>query len=164
MLSRNIFRSLPRTTSRIASFSTRTSTLRPTFRQALASSAQPRLPVLRAAFSTSSIRKDDIGQELAVKLQSEISLERENEDNQADSDSNVQQFLAQNDFWTRSESATNNEVLLTRTYDDETITVGFKVVDFNATVMPGEEPREEKMRASKQRPFEDLKGCGVSDC
>ena|ERR1700761_1886541 len=119
---RALARWAPRTTSRIASYSTRTST-RPAIQSCLRPhviSAQ-RFQPLRAAFNTTAARSDDIGQELAAKLNSEISIEQENDASTTDSDSNVQQFLEQNSYWQVEDKEGLQDVVLRRTYDDEQI-------------------------------------------
>jgi len=79
-----------------------------------------------------------------VKLESEIRLEEENSDAQADSDANVQQFLEQNSEWSLKATEGQQDVVLSRQYDDETITVSFSIVDFNtaAVGMEGEDADE----------------------
>jgi hypothetical protein len=77
MLSLRAFsRALPRSTTRIASYSTRTA-LRPSFRAPFRYNAisSIRSQPLRAAFSTTVSRFDETGQELGAKLEKEIEIE-----------------------------------------------------------------------------------------
>lgn len=83
------------------------------------------------SFSTTFTRRDDASQELAAKLQAEIDLESEDNANPADSDGNIELFKTQNPDWTIEDTQGEQDVLLTRKYDDETITVSFSVADFN---------------------------------
>ena len=120
MLSRAVFRSLPRSTSRIASYSTRAA-FKPTLQSSLRQNAaiSSRLQPLRAAFSVSSRRRDDIGQELSAKLDSEIALESDNSESQHDSDGNIKNFLEQNDHWEITAPDGQAEVVLKRNYDGQ---------------------------------------------
>lgn len=102
-----------------------------------------RLLPLRSLFSTTSGRFDDASQELSAKLDNEIALEGENTESQADSDSNVKGFLEQNDFWTLNAPEGEQEVTLTRQYDDETITVHFSIADYSTGSVLGEEESDE---------------------
>ena len=54
-------------------------------------------------------------------VNSEISIEQENDGQTTDSDSNVQQFLDQNSYWEVEDKEGEQQVTLKRTYDDETI-------------------------------------------
>lgn len=138
MLSRTLLRPLPRTSARIAQcpYSTRSlvnSALRSSIRQQTPRTAQW---ISRATFSSSSRHFDNVSQELAVKLTNEIALEEENTEAQADSDASVKRFLGENDFWSLEAPEGSQDVLLRRQYDDELITVGFSIVDFNSTAIP----------------------------
>ena len=85
----------------------------------------------------------DVSQELSAKLESEIQLESDNSDAQHDSDTNVQRFLTENPDWTLEAPEGQQDVVLKREYDDETITLNFSIVDFNtASVFPDEEADE----------------------
>ena len=133
-----------RSTFRIASYSTRTNTLRPAFQSTLCRNTTPKLSPrhLRAAFSTTTRRLDDAAQELGAKLQSEIQLEAENTESSADSDGNVKAFLDQND-WQVTDRDGEQDIILHRKYDDEDITVSFSIADFNTpSVMPEDEADE----------------------
>ena len=134
MLSRAVFRVLPRTTSRLASFTTRTA-FKPAFQLPLRQNASLIQSASRAAFTTTTVRQDSVSQELAVKLENEIRLEEENADAQHDSDAGVNEFLAKNDFWTLTADEGQQDVVLSRSYDDEIITVSFSIVDFNGSAM-----------------------------
>ncbi|KAK5110240.1 hypothetical protein LTR85_001299 [Meristemomyces frigidus] len=133
-------RAAPRTTTRIASYSTRT-TLRPAVQTAFRS----RAPQLPRCFTTSLPRFDDASQELAAKLNQEIQLESEENSTPADSDSNIDTFKSQNQHWDIIDEPGVQEVQLKRTYDDEQITVSFSIVDFNTPMMENEEADEAMM-------------------
>ena len=118
MLSRTLLRSLPRAAPRLASYSTRTAfrpAVQPSLRYTVASTQ--RLQPLKVAFSTSAARRDDIGQELGAKLDSEIAIESDNETTQHDSDNNIQIFQKENDFWDINDTAGDQEIVLKRSYD-----------------------------------------------
>ncbi|KAK4891444.1 Mitochondrial acidic protein mam33 [Elasticomyces elasticus] len=134
MLSLRTFaRAAPRTTARIASYSTRTS-----FRPASLQTPAFRLPTstqLPRCFSTTFPRFDDAALELAAKLNQEVLLEKEENSTPADSNENIKNFLGQNDHWNLVDLPDNQEVQLTRKYEDEDITVSFSIVDFNTPMM-----------------------------
>ncbi|KAK4556460.1 Mitochondrial acidic protein mam33 [Recurvomyces mirabilis] len=129
---RNLARAAPRTASRIVSSTPKSSFIRPSLHTTLQTlrPQQPQLSSLRA-FSTSHKLRDDASQELAAKLSSEYALETEDSATPASSDENIQTFLSQNPHWNLHDLDHNQEVLLTRTYEDEEITVSFSPVDFN---------------------------------
>lgn len=133
-------RSLPRLGSRNAANYTTRSAFRPSIQPSLRSAAPLRQPLTArlAAFSTSSSRADTASQELAAKLANEISLESDNAERKTDSDSNVEAFLNSNS-WEVIDNAGEQDVILKRTYDDETILVSFSIADFNTPQMYGEE-------------------------
>jgi len=140
MLSLRAFaRSAPRTASRIASYTTQTS-----FRPAVQSAFRQRASQIPRCFSTSFARFDDAAQELAAKLNQEIQLETEENSSPADSDSNIETFKSQNSHWEIQDKAGEQEVLLTRKYEDEHITVSFNIDDFN-TPEYGQEENDEAM-------------------
>ncbi|KAK3715561.1 Mitochondrial acidic protein mam33 [Vermiconidia calcicola] len=131
----------PRTTSRIANYTTRTP-FRPAARS-IPKSTTLLAQRFQPAFSTSARRPDEIGQELGAKLESEISIESENNESTTDSDSNVKTFFDENDFWSVEDKEGEQDVVLKRSYDDEQITVSFSIVDFNTPgSMEGEEADE----------------------
>ncbi|KAI7569387.1 hypothetical protein KC343_g6279 [Hortaea werneckii] len=135
-------RAAPRITSRIHS-TTATATFRPALQSAITrSSASSQLP---RCFSTSFRRSDDAAQELAAKLHQEIQLETEENASPADSDSNIAAFTSQNPHWSIHDTPGEQEVTLTRKYDDETITVSFNIVDFNTPAYEQEEADEAQM-------------------
>ncbi|KAI6877702.1 hypothetical protein KC363_g4146 [Hortaea werneckii] len=135
-------RAAPRITSRINS-TTATASFRPALQSAITrSSASSQLP---RCFSTSFRRSDDAAQELAAKLHQEIQLETEENASPADSDSNIAAFTAQNPHWSIHDTPGEQEVTLTRKYDDETITVSFNIVDFNTPAYEQEEADEAQM-------------------
>jgi complement component 1 Q subcomponent-binding protein len=119
---RAIARRAPRSASQLASYTTR-SAARPAYQSFIKPSsilAAHRQP-LTSAFSTSASRFDDVGTELAAKLEGEINIEAENNENSTDSDSNVKAFLDQQSDWSIEDKAGEQDVFLTRTYDDEQI-------------------------------------------
>ncbi|KAI6848882.1 hypothetical protein KC327_g1458 [Hortaea werneckii] len=135
-------RAAPRITSRINS-TTATASFRPALQSAITrSSASSQLP---RCFSTSFRRSDDAAQELAAKLHQEIQLETEENASPADSDSNIAAFTSQNPHWSIHDTPGEQEVTLTRKYDDETITVSFNIVDFNTPAYEQEEADEAQM-------------------
>lgn len=143
MLSLRAFaRAAPRTVSRLANPSTRTTTFRPALQTTLRTRAAPQIP---RCFTTSAARFDDAAQELAAKLNQEMQLESEENSTPADSDSNTAAFWSQNPHWEAVDTAGEQEVLLKRKYEDEDITVSFSIVDFNTPMMEGEEADEALM-------------------
>lgn len=130
---RALTRALPRTTSRLTA--TRTS-LRPALQTATKTSSFPISRAAASAFSTSIRRNDATSQELAAKLASEIQLESEGEAQNAGSESAtaVQKFLDEG-IWEVKDTPGEQEVTLTRKYEDEVITVQFSIVDFNTPMM-----------------------------
>ncbi|KAK0795644.1 Mitochondrial acidic protein mam33 [Friedmanniomyces endolithicus] len=134
MLSLRAFaRAAPRVTARFASYSTRT-TFRPSLHTTTIALRSPTTQIPRC-FSTTIPRLDDAAQELAAKLNQEIQIESEENSTPADSNENIQLFLSQNDHWQLHDDSNNQEVLLTRKYEDEDITVSFSIVDFNTPMM-----------------------------
>ena len=98
-----------------------------------------------ASFSTSRTFRDDTAQELAAKLTSEIQLESEDSENsKTESDTNVKNFLDQG-IWELVDEEGNQEVKLTRKYDDESIEVSFSIVDFNTPVGDPQEEMDEAL-------------------
>ncbi|KAK4542366.1 hypothetical protein LTR36_006823 [Oleoguttula mirabilis] len=150
---RALVRAAPRTTSRIASYSTRT-TLRPAVQTAF----RQRAAQLPRCFTTSLPRFDDASQELAAKLNQEMQLESEENSSPADSDSNIENFKSQNSHWEIVDAAGVQEVLLQRKYDDEHITVSFSIVDFNTPMMEGEEADEAMMDEEESEIMEHQSG------
>ena len=118
---RAITRRAPRIAPQLANYTTKSSALRP----ALQSISKPssilasRYPSITSHFSTSASRSDSSGQELALKLQSEISFESENSETNHDSDSGVSDFLGRNDFWTLKDTEGEQDVVLERAYDGD---------------------------------------------
>ena len=137
MLSLRAFtRSLPRTASRIAIQTPKTS-FRPAFQSTLRSPVLSRCTV--AAFSTTRSRFDEYSQQLAAKLASEIELESEESAAQADSDTNVQQFRDENPDWNIEDKPGEQDIFLRRKFDDEEVIVHFNVADFNNPMMSEDE-------------------------
>jgi complement component 1 Q subcomponent-binding protein, mitochondrial len=114
-------RRAPRPASQIANYTTRIS--RPSIQSFIKPSSilSLRPQPFKAAFSTSPSRFDEAGIELATKLQSEINIEAENNDTNTDSDGNVKQFFDNNSFWSVEDIEGEQDVTITRQYDDETI-------------------------------------------
>ncbi|CAG5149830.1 uncharacterized protein ALTATR162_LOCUS2461 [Alternaria atra] len=137
---RNLARSAPRSAAR---FSTKAIRPQSSLRQAFqpAAWAAP-IPRLTASFHVSAARRDDSGvnEELVAKLQSEISMEegmKEDEDLSA----NIKEYLENSPFEIE-DKAGNQEVVLTRTYNDEKIRITFTTADLNNN-QPGEELSED---------------------
>lgn len=125
---RSLARQAPRTVSRLASTAARR-TQRPAQLQAIA--WKPTATRISAPFSTSTIRfqnGESANEELAAKLNSEIALEKDNQDD-AFRDS-IQEYLDNSDFKIE-DVAGQEEVHLTRTYGDEKVKVTFSIADFN---------------------------------
>lgn len=137
---RALTRAAPRSAFRFATYSSRTS-----FRPAVQSASKLRATQIPRCFSTSFRRCDDASQELAAKLNQEISLETEENSSPADSDSNIETFKSQNPSWEIVDTDGEQEVLLKRKYDDEDITVSFNIVDFNTPAYEQEEADEAMM-------------------
>lgn len=123
-------RAAPRTVSRIAS---RSNSIRPAFN--ITSRITQQAPRI-AAFSTTRWRSDENAQQLAIKLDSEIKIETEESASQATSDTNVENFLAENPDWTIEDTAGEQDVYLKRKFEDETVTVHFSIADFNQEMEP----------------------------
>ncbi|EGP83509.1 unnamed protein product [Zymoseptoria tritici ST99CH_1A5] len=132
---RAAFRAAPRTATRIASQSP---SIRPAFQRTLQARIPQHLPRL-AAFSTTRTRFDENSQQLAIKLDSEIKIETEESNVTAGSDTNVDAFLAENPDWNIEDTAGEQDVFITRQYEDETITVHFSIADFNSQMMGDED-------------------------
>ncbi|QIX00137.1 hypothetical protein AMS68_005654 [Peltaster fructicola] len=124
---RIVARAAPRFASRTLTASSRI-TIASTSRQ-----VQARLQVpstVSKYFSTSRPRFDASAQELAAKLENELSLENEGSEGVATlSEENVKSFLEGHD-WELVDVEGESGVKLTRKYDDETIEVQFTVADF----------------------------------
>lgn len=146
---RFFIRSAPRSVARIA-----TTSSRPAFTSSIPSKITSQAPRIAAAnFSTTRSRFDQYSQQLAAKLDSEIAIETDESNTQAGSDSNVESFSAENPFWEIQDKAGEQDVYLTRKFDDETITVHFSISEFNS---PSEEWPEEMDPAMADE--EDLEG------
>jgi len=124
---RALARAAPRTASRL----TATKVARPSFQAAIRSPITSQLPRI-AAFSSSRFLRDEYSQQLAAKLSSEIQIETSDADE--DSSSIVDNFKAENPDWTIEDTVGEQEIFLTRKFDDETITVHFSIADFNTPV------------------------------
>jgi complement component 1 Q subcomponent-binding protein len=77
------------------------------------------------------MRFDQHSQHLAVKLQSEINLEQEEAALGTGSDDGVKSFFAENPDWSVIDTDGEQDVFLTRKYEDEDVTVHFSISDFN---------------------------------
>lgn len=124
---RTFIRSAPRSVARLATTSTR-----PAFTSSIKSKVAFQAPRIAASFSTTHSRFDEHSQRLAAKLENEISIETDETSTQAGSDSNVEAFFAENNFWEIEDKGGEQDVYLTRKYDDETITVHFSISEFNS--------------------------------
>jgi len=131
-------RALARTAPRAASslVSRRVPVAFQPIRSAVASSVSRSAVV---AFSTSRARADQYSQQLAAKLASEISIEADETNSSATSDSNVQKFLSENPDWTVQDKEGQQDVYFTRKFEDETITVQFNIADFETGALDPEE-------------------------
>lgn len=83
-------------------------------------------------------------------------MESEENSTPAASDKAIQEFLAQNPHWEIVDADGEQEVLLRRTYDDETITVAFSIVDFNNPMVDGEEGGEADEALMDDEDVEDM--------
>ncbi|CAK1365926.1 unnamed protein product [Cercospora beticola] len=128
---RALARSAPRTASRFA-----TTSIKPSFTSTLRSRISQQAP-RSALFSTTRARFDEHSQQLAAKLESEISIEKEESATQAGSDQNIEQFKAENPDWDVKDVPGEQDVYLTRKYEDEQITVHFSIADFNSEIDEG---------------------------
>ncbi|CAK4032318.1 Mitochondrial acidic MAM33 [Lecanosticta acicola] len=124
---RALARAAPRTASRFAA----TSSIRPAFQNALRSRITAQTPRI-ATFTTTRTRFDEYSQQLVAKLDNEIDIETQESAQQAGSDSNVDQFKAENPSWEIKDTEGGQDVYLTRKFDDEDITVHFSIADFNS--------------------------------
>ncbi|KAK4983943.1 hypothetical protein LTR28_002406, partial [Elasticomyces elasticus] len=138
---RTFVRSVPRNASRFSSLSSR-SVRRPA--QLQTAWRQAAIPRATAAFSTSRPRYDGrnlskqehvikadshvVTQELAAKLNSEIMIERDNQDDSYRG--NIKEYLDNSDFQLEDLPG-QEEVVLRRTLGDEKIKVTFSIADFN---------------------------------
>ncbi|KAL1301657.1 hypothetical protein AAFC00_005877 [Neodothiora populina] len=124
---RSFARGVPKNVSRLA---LRTVVQRPAQLQAVA--WRPILANRAAApFSTSLSRFQDnesANQELAAKLNSEIALEKENQDE--DFRESIKEYLDNSDYQIEDVEG-QEDVHLTRTFGDEKIKITFSIADFN---------------------------------
>ncbi|USP73288.1 hypothetical protein yc1106_00562 [Curvularia clavata] len=127
---RNLARTVPRSTAR---FSTKAVRPQAALRQTVA--FQPAwtasVPRLTASFSISAARREDSGvnEELVAKLQSEISMEESMQEDE-DLSANIKEYLDNSPFEIEDQAG-NQEVVLTRTYNDEKIRITFTTADLN---------------------------------
>nr|POE98260.1 mitochondrial acidic protein mam33 [Quercus suber] len=142
---RSLARAAPRTASRLSNTSTfalrnlRPSTLKPVLQSHIFSQ-------LPRTFTASSIRLDSIATELAAKLNQEVQYEEGDSESPATSNSIVNDWVERNETWQIEDVAGEQDVFLTRKYDDETITVSFSIADFdqmdNTSGLVDEDPDE----------------------
>ncbi|KFZ01945.1 hypothetical protein V500_00549 [Pseudogymnoascus sp. VKM F-4518 (FW-2643)] len=126
---RAIARSAPRAISRLTVSAAR----RPAAPISIQSSWMPLRTQAAAAFSTSRMYKAAAGEvddELVAKLDSEISMELEMKEN-SEVPQSVREYLENGPFEIQDVEG-SEEVVLTRTYGDESIRVSFSVADLNA--------------------------------
>ena len=135
---RAIARSAPRSISRLAL----STTPRAAFLPRLAPITSTLIP---RSFSTSPFRLDAASQELSALLVKELQFAHDETETDAESDSQIKMFLAENAQWKVQDTPGEHEVLLERKYDDETITVAFSILDYNNPMMDGEEGDEALM-------------------
>ncbi|XP_014561780.1 hypothetical protein COCVIDRAFT_33388 [Bipolaris victoriae FI3] len=138
---RNLARSVPRSAAR---FSTKAVRPQTALRQTAA--FQPAwtvaVPRLTAPFSMSAARRDDSGinEELVAKLHSEIAMEESMKEDE-DLSANIKEYLENSPFEIEDQDG-NQEVVLTRTYNDEKIRITFTTADLN-TNQAGDEFSED---------------------
>ncbi|KFY23145.1 hypothetical protein V491_02637, partial [Pseudogymnoascus sp. VKM F-3775] len=126
---RAIARSAPRAVSRLTVSAAR----RPAAPISIQSSWMPLRTQAAAAFSTSRMYKAAAGEvddELVAKLDSEISMEQEMKEN-SEVPQSVREYLENGPFEIQDVEG-SEEVVLTRTYGEESIRVSFSVADLNA--------------------------------
>ncbi|CAI9638039.1 unnamed protein product [Alternaria burnsii] len=137
---RNLARSAPRSATRFSTKAVRPqSSLRQAFQPAAWAAPIPRLT---ASFSMSAARREDSGtnEELVAKLQSEISMEEGMKEDE-DLSHNIKEYLENSPFEIE-DKAGNQEVVLTRTFNDEKIRITFTTADLNSN-LPGEDMAED---------------------
>ncbi|CAN9084074.1 unnamed protein product [Alternaria sp. RS040] len=137
---RNLARSAPRSATRFSTKAVRPqSSLRQAFQPAAWTAPIPRLT---ASFSMSAARREDSGtnEELVAKLQSEISMEEGMKEDE-DLSHNIKEYLENSPFEIE-DKAGNQEVVLTRTFNDEKIRITFTTADLNSN-LPGEDMAED---------------------
>lgn len=91
-----------------------------------------------ANFSVSRARFDEHSQYLVARLSKEIELETEETAAGSGSEAGVKQFFDEVPGWEVTDIEGEQDVLFTRKYEDEEVTVHFNIADFNS-VLPGEE-------------------------
>ncbi|KAB2102485.1 hypothetical protein AG0111_0g9059 [Alternaria gaisen] len=137
---RNLARSAPRSAARFSTKAVRPqSSLRQAFQPAAWAAPIPRLT---ASFSMSAAKREDSGtnEELVAKLQSEISMEEGMKEDE-DLSHNIKEYLENSPFEIE-DKAGNQEVVLTRTFNDEKIRITFTTADLNSN-LPGEDMAED---------------------
>ncbi|EOA89736.1 Mitochondrial acidic protein mam33 [Exserohilum turcicum] len=127
---RSLARSAPRSAARFSTKAVRPQAfLRQTaaFQPAWAVAA----PRLTASFSVSAARRQDSGinEELVAKLESEIVMEESMKEDE-DLSANIKEYLDNSPFEIEDQPG-NQEVVLTRTYNDEKIRITFTTADLN---------------------------------
>ncbi|KAF2685527.1 regulatory protein-like protein suaprga1 [Lentithecium fluviatile CBS 122367] len=130
---RNLARSAPRSAARFSTKAIRTqpSLLRPA---ALQSSWTRSMPRLTASFHISALRRQesDVKEELIAKLQNEITMEDDLKEDE-DLSANIKEYL-ENSAYEIEDKPGHQEVVLTRTFGDETIRITFTTADLNSNV------------------------------
>ncbi|RMZ70240.1 regulatory suaprga1 [Pyrenophora seminiperda CCB06] len=126
---RTLARSAPRSAARLSTKAIRPQSLRPV--AAFQPWAITPTPRRAAAFHMSAVRRRDDGasEELVAKLQSEISMEegmKEDEDLSA----NIKDYLENSPFEIEDKPG-SQEIVLSRTYNDEEIRITFSTSDLN---------------------------------
>ncbi|KAI6086065.1 mitochondrial glycoprotein [Hypoxylon rubiginosum] len=124
-------RSAPRTLSRLSSTALRQSRAAQPSSLLKSSWAPLRSTQLTTAFSTSQFRQApaaaEVDEQLSVKLESEISFENQMKENEQ-LPASVQDFLENSPFELK-DTPGKEDVVLTRKFGDETITVTFSISD-----------------------------------
>ncbi|KAF1839609.1 regulatory protein-like protein suaprga1 [Decorospora gaudefroyi] len=137
---RNLARAAPRSAARLSTKAIRPASLRQSaaFQPAW---AVP-IPRLAASFHMSAVRRQDggVNEELVAKLQSEISMEEDMKEDE-DLSANIKEYLENSPFEIEDKVG-NQEVVLTRQYNDEKIRITFTTADLNNNT-PGEELGED---------------------
>ncbi|KAF1946570.1 regulatory protein-like protein suaprga1 [Clathrospora elynae] len=138
---RNLARTAPRSAARLSTKAVRPqpSLLRQTtaFQPAWAAP----IPRLTASFHMSARRQDSgVNEELVAKLQSEISMEEDMKEDE-DFSANIREYMENSPFKLEDVDG-NQEIVLTRTYNDEKISVTFTTADLNNN-SPSEELAED---------------------
>ncbi|TLD06611.1 uncharacterized protein PgNI_08441 [Pyricularia grisea] len=129
---RTFARSAPRALSRVSSAATRRTTGSPLLKTSSFAASSLRAVSRPAAFSTSSLRRAQSGvsEELANKLDQELSFEAEVKKSEPEP-AIIKDFL-ENTPWELKDVSGQEKVVLTRSFDNEKITLTFSIADLAA--------------------------------